>query len=313
MPVSRFKQLLGLIVVMIFTGVALGWLSPFHPAFDTLAHFRLWAGYALFLLGILWIWLFKERLKAILILAFAAITIATAWSGIRLDGPRSTFASDHQQYKLFHLNLLFTNPNPMKVLDAIRESNPDFLVLHEVSYKWKQFLPRLTPNYPHQFYCPEWRDFGGSIILSKYPFAKQPDFCGPYGSMALAQIDFDGQLMTLGAVHFRWPWPASGPRQLIALTPTLKQLDKNALIAGDFNATPWSQHVHKFAQSGGLTIENHIGPSWLLDWLPASLTRYVGLPIDQILHKGRVQITHIKTLDPVGSDHLPQLVEFGFN
>jgi len=40
------------------------------------------------------------------------------------------------------------------------------------------------------------------------------------------------------------------------------------------------------------------------------LRPYVGLPIDQVFSKGEVAILSAKTLESVGSDHLPVLVEF---
>ena len=53
-----------------------------------------------------------------------------------------------------------------------------------------------------------------------------------------------------------------------------------------------------------------IGPSWLDRRLPDVLRPYAGLPIDQVFAKGDVAILSAKTLEAVGSDHLPVLVEF---
>ena len=51
------------------------------------------------------------------------------------------------------------------------------------------------------------------------------------------------------------------------------------------------------------------GPTWLYRALP-ELLRFAGLPIDQVFAKGDVVVHSVGTLEAVGSDHLPVLVEF---
>ena len=42
---------------------------------------------------------------------------------------------------------------------------------------------------------------------------------------------------------------------------------------------------------------------------PPALAPFFGLPIDNVMTKGRVQVTSVKSLPSIGSDHLPLLVE----
>jgi endonuclease/exonuclease/phosphatase (EEP) superfamily protein YafD len=51
------------------------------------------------------------------------------------------------------------------------------------------------------------------------------------------------------------------------------------------------------------------GPTWLYRMLPEFL-RFAGLPIDRVFAKGDVIVHSVATLEAVGSDHLPVLVEF---
>ncbi len=148
------------------------------------------------------------------------------------------------------------------------------------------------------------------MIFSKFAFVPGSEFCGTYAALALNDVVIDGRTVTIGSAHLRWPWPASGPRLVTALTPRLRTLGADALIAGDFNAVTWSALLSRFAREGGLTIVDGIGPSWLHRWFPEGMIAIAGLPIDQALMKGDVRVVSARTLPPVGSDHLPVLVEF---
>ena len=58
-----------------------------------------------------------------------------------------------------------------------------------------------------------------------------------------------------------------------------------------------------------MTPAGPAGPTWLYWRLPEFL-RFAGLPIDQVFTKGEVIVHSVNTLETVGSDHLPVLVEF---
>ena len=65
----------------------------------------------------------------------------------------------------------------------------------------------------------------------------------------------------------------------------------------------------RIAEAGGLSHVGPLGPTWQLRGLPGFL-RAVGLPIDQVFARGDVVVHAARSLEPVGSDHLPVLVEF---
>ncbi|MBL8583419.1 MAG: endonuclease/exonuclease/phosphatase family protein, partial [Rhizobiaceae bacterium] len=151
---------------------------------------------------------------------------------------------------------------------------------------------------------------GGVAILSRRPFAegREPQ-CFDRGSMAIAPVDFGGQTVEVTALHLGWPWPFGQNWQVRNVSPILAELNGPALLAGDFNATPWSQTAHAVAAAGGLAPLPVPGATWLYHRLPQWL-HFTGLPIDQVMAKGEIDIHAVRTLDPVGSDHLPVLVEF---
>lgn len=216
-----------------------------------------------------------------------------------------------QKYTLLHLNLLWNHYEPEPVIDWLHEQDADILSLSELSYIWEPFMPRLHETWPYILHCPEFGKRGGVRLYSKWPMQRDDDYCGVYGTFGKTSVIApSGETIAIGSLHLRWPWPASGPEQLETFIPELETLDADTLIAGDFNATPWSNTVQRFANVGGLEIASGIGPSWLFRELPGWLAGVIGLPIDQIMHKGRIHILSARRMEHVRSDHFPILVRF---
>jgi len=290
--------------------VAFGFLGRLHPAFDTFAHFRLHISTGLIALSaILLLW--RKWVIVLLSLTFGLVGTNSSLVGTTFSKQDQTAKEDKQVYRLFHLNLFWLNEQKPQVIDRIFEIDPFLISLSETSSYWEKELSRLKARWPYLAHCPEFGIRGGVQLYSKVPFDHSDDFCGDFGSFMKTKIVLPNDLhLVVGSVHPRWPWPASGPRQYRSFIPILQNLGPDALIAGDFNATPWSHAVKGFADAGNLKIIPGIGATWFLGTSPAPVIKTVGLPIDHILVKGRVKILSAETLKEIGSDHLPILVEF---
>ncbi len=306
MPLLRLLLLLAIAGTSV--GILAGFLGFLHPALDTAAHFRLHLAAGLGVLALAAIGMRARKAGAAAMLLALAAT-ASCWQAF--PGFSAPAAAQGKLHSLLFFNMRFDNPEPGNVIDMIRRTDADLVLLTEYSRMWEPRLVALHSAYPHRYHCAEWRDVGGTMIFSRFAF--EPGYCHAYAALGLVQVDIDGAPVTIGAVHMRWPWPASGPRQLRELRPVLEGMGPDALVAGDFNATVWSDSVARFARHGELEIVPGIGPTWMISQVPASLTRFTGLPIDNVLAKGAVTIVSAKTLPPQGSDHLPILVTFIVN
>lgn len=308
---SFLRTLLMLAMLALAVAIAAGFLGAVHPAFDTAAHFRAHLAVALLALACL-----RSVLRRPIIAApFAAIAIAagvTCAPGLPKETESQTAAgrANAPAYTLLQMNLLFNNRTPERFVALVDRLKPDIVTVEEVSRIWQQPLQQLGEAYPYRYRCPEWATHGGVTIYTRFEMTQTPTGCGGYASLGVAHFLIDGRPIAVGAVHLRWPWPASGPKQIGELAPILADIGPDALIAGDFNATTWSHSIRRFAGLGGLTVQGGIGPTWLWEGLPTSLARWIGLPIDNVMSKGAVEIVEAKTLQPVGSDHLPVLVRF---
>lgn len=291
-----------------------GFLGHIHPALDSIAHFRLHVAVAMMafaaLLLVTRFW--KEALLSI-VFGLAAISAALGYSIIPGLGPvHAGFQPKPEEratYRLLQLNLRFNNAEPGNVLSLIGSLRPDIITVQEVSVMWQEKLGLLKAAYPYQFVCDGWGRVGGVAILSRRPFEEgsKPE-CLEDGSFARATVDLAGRSVDIASVHLHWPWPHGQSQQLDRLAEPLSQLSTDAILAGDLNATPWSAAAHRLAEAGQFGPIPVLGPTWLHHRLPDWL-RFAGLPIDQTFAKGAVTIHSAVTLDAVGSDHLPILLE----
>lgn len=308
-----FRLLLLTAMIGISLIIGAGFFGAVHPAFDTLSNFRFHLALVLAVMAVLWT--FKcGRVPAAVFALISFFAVASTTSGLPIASGSAQASRNTQTYRLFSMNLFWANQKHDAVISRILELDPDLVVLMEFEQSWPRKIRGLSATYPYRFHCSVHYSTGGVVMLSKFPINSTPRYCGEYGSLALGEIEIAGTTITLGAVHLRWPWPASGPRLIDQHTPLLNAIGENALIAGDFNSVTWSHSMARFAEAGDLQIIENIGPSWgptltifgqNLQW-----PRWFGLPIDNALSKGSVSIVSATTLEDIGSDHLPILIDF---
>ncbi len=286
-----------------------GYFNELHPALDSLSHFRLHLAVLIGASGIALL-LLRCPLPAALGLVIASATLAGTLTYTPLTAQAGT-SGPMPHYRLMQLNLRYNHGDPSQALSIIAGERPDVVTLNEVSTMWRGRLAPLEASYPHRIICETDNPIGSVAILSRRPFASgRSPRCGDKGSFAVAPIDFGGRVAEIAAVHIGWPWPFGQTNDVADLSRDLAALGDTVLLAGDFNAAPWSATVRTVARAGGLTIAKGIGPTWLHRAMPEALRRTAGLPIDQVMWRGRIEILSAATGPDAGSDHLPVMIDF---
>jgi len=313
---GRAARVLGGLIALGIAGTLLaGFLGHLHPALDSLSHFRMHLAVAAAVAATLLLAL-RHLSFGIALLVVAGTVVVLSWRGVAFEAPDQRLATlpppgDRAIYRILHLNLRHNHPEPEKVLSLIGRTRPDILALTEVSDLWRERLEAIAHAYPYSIICPPPSRIGGVAILSRRPFeaGSEPD-CHDRGALAIARVDLSGEPVNVAALHLGWPWPFNHPRAQARVSRQLAGLRGSGIVAGDFNAVPWSWTVRQLASESGFRVIEGVGPTWLFMRLPDWLRRRAGLPIDHILAKDGIVPHLIERRDDVGSDHLPVVMEF---
>lgn len=303
-----------LVPVLLSVPLVLGFFGSVHPAFDAVAHFRMHLAALMIITALpaLFMGLWREGLMAIVLAVMALSTVlAPTPSPASAGTSRAVEPSGQPEYKLLQLNLRFDNVEQTDVIRLIAQQAPDVITLQEVSDSWRPKFTAIEARYPYNIYCPSTKRIGGVAILSRRPFAlgTTPQCIGN-ALAGMARIDFGGRSALIAALHLEWPWPFTQAENVEELRPYFERLQGPMIVAGDFNAVPWSQTVRQIADASKTRSVDGLRPSWLVNGTLAKAARWIGMPLDHILVSDRISGMHVETLRPVGSDHLPLLLRF---
>ena len=282
-----------------------GHLGDFHWALDLLSHFR-WQYLAV--AGLVAAWALWRRQRGVLVAALLTLAMNGWLIGRLASHPeisREAVAPDFH-LKVMSLNVLTSNPNKPRVLDAILKTDADVVFLMEVNQEWMQAMEPLKARYPH-FYSQPREDNFGIALFSKIPWTDEKVLWLGKASVPSLEVRLkhDGREFRVIGTH---PLPPMGPTYAILRNQQLKKLAEHAsrqalpvLVMGDLNATPWSHGMHILQEDGKLGYRSLEAP-WAPTWRAGSI---FGIPIDHILCTSPFIIAERSVGPDVGSDHRP--------
>ena len=293
-------------VAMGLVGVTLlGFLGSFNWILDLFAHFRV--QYMQLCLPLIGIYLWKRmNHKAIAVVLLAALNYSLVLP-FYFGKPAP---AKEKPIRAMLLNLNAGNGNTDRVLAAIREYNPDILLLEEVTPHWATELRTLDADYAYKVAEPQDGCFG-IMLLSKHPLKN-----GKMVEIGTASVPSITATVYLprGEIQFfgTHPLPPIGRDYAAHRNNQLSELAIHAkgshvLLMGDLNTSPWSPHFKTLLENSGL--ENSMKgfgfqPTW-----PAG-NPFMKIPLDHVLHSEEIIIHNRVVGGDVGSDHYPVVVDF---
>jgi endonuclease/exonuclease/phosphatase (EEP) superfamily protein YafD len=250
--------------------------------------------------------------------AILAIVLAVhLWMLLPLFWPGPSAPAPGARLKVLTVNVFVGNPDAGRLIDLVRQEQPDVLVLHEIDPAWMQRIESLRRDYPHS--VSGMRDHGyagfgpfGMAILSRIPLTSSE--LRPVGAkslpVAMVRLTHAGQGWTIIAAH---PYPPVTPSCFAIRNAYLQEVaelsasaDGRRVVAGDLNTTRWSPIFAELLRTGGLR-DSADGRGWQPtwpDWLPIRL-----LAIDHVLVSPDVAVLERRVGRAIGSDHRPVIVE----
>ncbi len=276
--------------------------------FELASHFRLQYVWILFASAALWL-LMRQWVFAGLAAGLALIALARLIIPVR---PRRAPPPQGPISRVLLANVLSSNRSYELMWRAIRESQPDLIVLEEVTTAWLTALQALQSDYPFSQVAFYTRRFG-ILLASRLPVEHvEARRIGGVGLPSLiARVRIGARCVTVIATHLLSP---KTPRQtklrdqqFLMIAQFVRQQPGPVMVLGDLNMTPWSPAFQEFLRATHLQ-DSRVGfglqPSW-----PVCIP-FARIPIDHGLVSSEI-IVHKRQLGPkVGSDHYPVIIEF---
>lgn len=216
--------------------------------------------------------------------------------------------------KILLANVLSNNRNYEHFYYYIQEIDPDFIMLLEVTDAWVKNLEKLENNYNFAKYPRE--DNFGIAMYSKYPFLSS--HIAFYGSLNLptikGEILVENKIIKFTGTH---PIPPKNKKymafrneQLMEIAEEIgKDKEKNNILLGDFNLTPWSPDFSDIMKFSGLRDTGQgfgLQPTWPT-YKPLMI-----IPIDHCLLGEDFVVLDRYVGKSIGSDHYPVILEIGW-
>ncbi len=278
---------------------------------DVLANFRLQFALGLALLFLL---LMVGRWKRTAYGVGVAAAVNLALIGPLFLGPSADPVPDAPELRVMSFNLLSTNESYSDVIEFIRATDPDVVLLHEASRPWEVALEAAELGYALIRPRADRLIFGTLVLVRSddpevisYGFAEtQPRAVSisyrPRGwpvaieilsTHPLAPTEEERARLRDAQLEFAGEWVAkkSGP----------------VVVVGDFNATPWSWPFRDLAQRSDLA-NSQDGFGFQASF-PTESNLLFRVPIDHLLHSEDLIVTDRRLGPAMGSDHFPLLVD----
>jgi endonuclease/exonuclease/phosphatase (EEP) superfamily protein YafD len=204
-------------------------------------------------------------------------------------------------------NVLFKNHTPRLAAEAIMATNPDVIVLVEVSLAVALHIDKHRYPYEIVFSRTDDRGLGYDLrVLSRHPLEHYDDAAAGGRFFPLVSVSLHNSQITLAPVHTVAPhkvcdkpyWRA----QLAGLGESLSSVKGPLVVCGDFNASLSHHPMASFIKRARLTsvLARH-GRALRGTWGPRGVVAL--LPIDHVLVSQDVSSLNIDVVRVPGSDH----------
>ncbi len=227
--------------------------------------------------------------------------------------------SNHEASKnditLLSINVMQKNNQYDKLIQLVKEVDPDILLTMETNKNWEDNLRPLEAHYKQTIFVPKENRYG-MHLYSKLPIIEaQVHYlvAEDYPSIEVTLKDKNDQSFIFWGIHPPPPSPTekSTSRQKDAELMKVAKITNKATLpvvaSGDFNNVAWSKASKLFSKVS--TLKDARINRGFHGTFPAQFW-FLRFPIDLLFHSKQIKVKVLKVLSPVGSDHLPLLSKF---
>lgn len=226
---------------------------------------------------------------------------------------RGTAADEGNRLSIMTANVLTPNRGAPRLLDMVREHQPDILVALETDDWWQQQLDQLEPDYPHTIKCPL-DNLYGMLVYSRLPlehteiqFLVEEDVPSMHAEVVLRS----GERVGIHCLHPAPPSPTENETsserdaELIVVGRSVADSGAPVIVTGDLNDVAWSRSTRLFRKISGL-LDPRIGRGMFNSF--NAKYPFIRWPLDHFFHSEHFVLESLHRLPAFGSDHFPVLI-----
>lgn len=255
----------------------------------------------------------------------AAFTVAAAWNAAVLwpyliplfaawPPPQVAAGScgPGNRLRVLSVNVQRSNTHTTRLLDMVREADPDVAWFQEVDARWEHELSPLSASMPHGIADVQANYFGvhlySKLRLIEPTVRYLTGSRNPSVFTAVAMPS--GALARLYAVHPRPPQVGQGTAerdaQLMAVALAARDDAEPHVLLGDLNSVPWEGAIRR-AERIGRFLDPRVGRGLHVTWNAHDVV--ARWPLDHVLPGPGFTVAGLHVLAAFGSDHYPLLVD----
>ncbi|MGH8927316.1 MAG: endonuclease/exonuclease/phosphatase family protein, partial [Acidimicrobiia bacterium] len=220
---------------------------------------------------------------------------------------------DTAQLRVVSYNILGSNKHFDEVVNFIRASGADVVVLHEVTRRWEGVIEEASltdGDWPYEVTRSRAAgDLFGTLVLA--PTGSRVTSFG-FGVTDPRAIEISlPEGIKMLAIHPLSPYTrfraSQNDQQLQFAANWARRQHGPTVVFGDFNSTPWSYPFRRLVAETGLRNSEH-GFGLDLSY-PADRNPFLRIPIDHLLHSADLATVDRHLGPALGSDHFPLTVD----
>jgi endonuclease/exonuclease/phosphatase (EEP) superfamily protein YafD len=296
------KRVLSLAAWAAVLALLLGFLGPWFQLGDSFAQFRHVLVIAVAIVAVVSA-IRQSWTRAMMATASVVAGIALSYPHLPFGGPD---ADGQGKYKLIQFNLKLHNARQAEAAQWVLAQRPDVVMLQEYLPETHPAFAALEAELPYGTTCKSVK-LGYVAVRTRFPIMSQ--HCVESEGLTWLQANVDGKPITFAALHLHWPWPFRQWQQLESLQSAFAAMPQPVVLAGDFNAAPWSASV----KTVETWTKSDVIPGYRATLWPDVFHNektWPALPIDQVLLPAGSVVSQVHVGPFLGSDHRPVVVGF---
>lgn len=216
------------------------------------------------------------------------------------------------EFKVFAANVLQDNKEYERLLNQIREHDPDIVFLLETNKEWDDALKVLADTYPYHILSPLENTYG-LLFYSRLELTKQQLCFIVKDDIPSIDVTFllpSGREVRAWGLHPEPPVPGENlystakDKELMKVALTIRDCELPCLVFGDLNDVAWSHTTELFRKTSSL-LDPRRGRGFYSTFSAHSW--FVRFPLDYIFCSKHFGLVDIKRLPKNGSDHFATL------